>query len=115
MFLATVKEIAEALKVICSVQTWYYWYSALYFFILQTSLEKTESEILELSQNAVNLKSNFLELTELKHVLEKTETFFIEQEGVNGTDSLTRALISEDQSGQTTNIRGRLGSVQDHS
>ena len=78
--------------------------------MLQTSLEKTENEILELSQNAVNLKSNFLELTELTHVLEKTETFFTEQEGISGTDSLTRALISED-SAQTTSIRGRLGSV----
>ncbi|PSN32175.1 hypothetical protein C0J52_26601 [Blattella germanica] len=79
---------------------------------LETSLEKTENEILELSQNAVNLKSNFLELTELRHVLEKTEQFFAEQEGVNGTDSLTRALISEDPiSQQTTNVRGRLGFV----
>jgi V-type H+-transporting ATPase subunit a len=64
-----------------------------------------------LSQNAVNLKSNFLELTELKHVLEKTESFFIEHEGITGTDSLTRALISEDAAAQTTQIRGRLGSV----
>lgn len=86
----------------------------MYSFILQTSLEKTENEILELSQNAVNLKSNFLELTELKYVLEKTEVFFTEQEGINGTDSLTRALITEDSSAQATNIRGRLGSVQDH-
>ncbi|KDR23260.1 V-type proton ATPase 116 kDa subunit a [Zootermopsis nevadensis] len=78
---------------------------------LETSLEKTENEILELSQNAVNLKSNFLELTELKYVLEKTEVFFTEQEGINGTDSLTRALITEDSSAQATNIRGRLGFV----
>ncbi|GFG30107.1 hypothetical protein Cfor_09516 [Coptotermes formosanus] len=77
---------------------------------LETSLEKTENEILELSQNAVNLKSNFLELTELTHVLEKTETFFTEQEGISGTDSLTRALISED-SAQATSVRGRLGFV----
>jgi V-type H+-transporting ATPase subunit a len=69
---------------------------------------------LELSQNAVNLKSNFLELTELKHVLEKTESFFNEQEGMSGADSLTRALISEDSAAQTTHIRGRLGSVRDH-
>lgn len=78
---------------------------------LETSLEKTENEILELSQNAVNLKSNFLELTELRHVLEKTESFFNEREGVNGTDSLTRALISEDPATQATNVRGRLGFV----
>jgi len=45
---------------------------------LQSQLERTESEILELSHNAVNLKSNYLELTELKHVLEKTHAFFEE-------------------------------------
>jgi len=77
---------------------------------LETTLEKTENEILELSQNAVNLKSNFLELTELTHVLEKTETFFNEQEDISGRDSLTRALITEDAV-QTTSVRGRLGFV----
>lgn len=52
-------------------------------------MEKTENEILELSHNAVNLKQNFLELTELKHVLEKTEAFFSAQEEI-GMDSLTK-------------------------
>ncbi len=47
-------------------------------FYSQSQLERTESEILELSHNAVNLKSNYLELTELKHVLEKTHSFFEE-------------------------------------
>nr|CAD7401631.1 unnamed protein product [Timema cristinae] len=80
---------------------------------LEASLEKTESEILELSHNAINLKSNYLELTELRHVLEKTAAFFTEQEGVNGSDSLTRALIAEEAptSAQTTSIRGRLGDM----
>lgn len=78
---------------------------------LETALEKTENEILELSQSAVKLKSDFLELTELKYVLEKTESFFNEQEGIGGADSLTRALISEDSAAQTTHIRGRLGFV----
>lgn len=80
--------------------------------MLQTTLEKTESEIMELSQNAVNLKSNFLELTELTHVLEKTQTFFSEQEDISGRDSMTHALITED-SAHTTSVRGRLGSVYD--
>jgi len=78
--------------------------------MFQTTLEKTESEIMELSQNAVNLKSNFLELTELTQVLEKTQTFFSEQEDISGRDSMTNALISED-SAQTASVRGRLGSV----
>lgn len=46
--------------------------------VFQAHLEETENDILELSQNAVNLKSNYLELTELRHVLEKTQVFFTE-------------------------------------
>lgn len=86
---------------------------------LESHLEKTESEILELSHNAVNLKSNYLELTELRHVLEKTEQFFIEKDEVNGgptgMDSLTRSLIVEESRQQQQQaagaIRGRLGFV----
>lgn len=79
---------------------------------LETQLERTESEILELSHNAVNLKSNYLELTELRHVLEKTHSFFEEQDSTTpssaGNDSITKALISEDSQHV---IRGRLGFV----
>lgn len=75
---------------------------------LEAHLERTESEILESSHNAVSLKHNYLELTELKFLLEKTHAFFQEQEGGAGTDSLTKALIS-DESGQQA--RGRLGFV----
>lgn len=74
---------------------------------LEAHLERTESEILESSHNAVSLKHNYLELTELKFLLEKTHAFFQEQEGGAGTDSLTKALISDE--GQQT--RGRLGFV----
>lgn len=76
---------------------------------IEASIEKTENDIGELSQNAVNLKSNFLELIELRHVLEKTQVFFTEQEEVNGIDSVTRALITEETN--VTAIRGRLGFV----
>lgn len=81
---------------------------------LEANLEKTENEIMELSQNAVNLKLNFLELTEMRHVLEKTEGFFTEQEGGGASDSLTRALIQEEsttQTGTSASARGRLGFV----
>ncbi|CAG4918975.1 unnamed protein product [Colias eurytheme] len=76
---------------------------------LEAHLEKTENEILELSHNAINLKQNYLELTELKHVLEKTEAFFMAQEEI-GMDSLTKSLIS-DETGQQAATRGRLGFV----
>lgn len=47
-------------------------------FLPQAHLEKTETEMLELSQNGVNLRSNFKELKEMKHVLEKAQTFMAE-------------------------------------
>ncbi|XP_051173623.1 V-type proton ATPase 116 kDa subunit a1 isoform X2 [Leptopilina boulardi] len=72
---------------------------------LEAHLEKTENEILELSHNAVNLKSNYLELTELRHVLEKTQVFFTEEEA---NDSITRALINEEAQNQSATGRGRL-------
>ncbi|XP_066591940.1 V-type proton ATPase 116 kDa subunit a 1 isoform X2 [Prorops nasuta] len=74
---------------------------------LEAHLEKTENDILELSHNAVNLKSNYLELTELRHVLEKTQVFFTEEEA---HDSITRALITEEQlqPSTTATSRGRL-------
>ncbi|KAK9298332.1 hypothetical protein QLX08_008333 [Tetragonisca angustula] len=84
---------------------------------LEAHLEETENDILELSQNAVNLKSNYLELTELRHVLEKTQVFFTEknqdsylllyqQEEAN--DSITRTLINEEAQNPSASSRGRL-------
>lgn len=64
-----------------------------------------------MSDSAVNLKSNYLELTELRQVLEKTQTFFNEQdEATNGlSDSAHKSLIPEE--GQNISIRGRLGFI----
>ncbi|KAG7211594.1 hypothetical protein KM043_010850 [Ampulex compressa] len=72
---------------------------------LEAHLEKTENDILELSHNAVNLKSNYLELTELRHVLERTQVFFTEEET---SDSITRALINEEAQNPGVLSRGRL-------
>ncbi|XP_043492017.1 V-type proton ATPase 116 kDa subunit a1 [Polistes fuscatus] len=72
---------------------------------LEAHLEKTENDILELSHNAVNLKSTYLELTELWHVLEKTQVFFTEEEA---NDSITRALINEEAQNPSASSRGRL-------
>lgn len=73
---------------------------------LEARFEKTENEILEFSQNAINLKSNFLELTELQQVLEKTESFFAEHEGAL---NLSKTLVSDEA--QQVQVRGRLGFV----
>lgn len=54
------------------------------------------------------MKSSFLELTEFRHVLEKTQVFFSEQDEANGMDSVTRALMAEEASHAASAIRGRL-------
>ena len=72
---------------------------------LEANLEKMSNDILELSQNAVNLKSNYLELMELRHVLEKTQVFFMEEEA---NDSITRTLINEEAPNSGAPSRGRL-------
>ncbi|XP_053321239.1 V-type proton ATPase 116 kDa subunit a 4-like [Spea bombifrons] len=43
---------------------------------LETVLEKLEGELQEVNRNQQTLKQNFLELTELKHLLKKTQDFF---------------------------------------
>ncbi|XP_069618937.1 V-type proton ATPase 116 kDa subunit a 4 [Ranitomeya imitator] len=43
---------------------------------LETTLEKLEGELQEVNGNQQRLKQNFLELTELKHLLKKTQDFF---------------------------------------
>ncbi|XP_006138122.2 V-type proton ATPase 116 kDa subunit a 4 [Pelodiscus sinensis] len=43
---------------------------------LEIVLEKLEGELQEANQNQQTLKQNFLELTELKHLLKKTQDFF---------------------------------------
>ncbi|XP_055902515.1 V-type proton ATPase 116 kDa subunit a 1-like [Eupeodes corollae] len=75
---------------------------------LEAHLEKTENEILELAQNEVNLKSNYLELTELRQVLENTETFFSHHEMLNLDSSQTNIPPTEYLVPQS---RGRLAFV----
>uniref|UniRef100_A0A0A9XN58 V-type proton ATPase subunit a n=1 Tax=Lygus hesperus TaxID=30085 RepID=A0A0A9XN58_LYGHE len=79
---------------------------------LEATFEKLENELREVNQNAEALKRNFLELTELKHILRKTQVFFDEQEGgLNSTESMTRALISDDSIRQTNAGPVQLGYV----
>ncbi|XP_043266314.1 V-type proton ATPase 116 kDa subunit a1 isoform X2 [Colletes gigas] len=77
---------------------------------LEATFEKLENELREVNQNAEALKRNYLELTELKHILRKTQVFFDEQEhaGLNPTESMTRALISDDNIAR----QSALGPVQ---
>ena len=45
---------------------------------LEATFEKLEHELREVNQNAEALKKNFLELTELKHILRTPQHFFAE-------------------------------------
>ncbi|KAI6171475.1 V-type proton ATPase subunit a [Aphelenchoides bicaudatus] len=50
-------------------------------FDLEATFDKLENELREVNQNEEMLKKNFAELTELKHILRKTQQFFEESEG----------------------------------
>uniref|UniRef100_A0A8C8WP44 V-type proton ATPase subunit a n=1 Tax=Panthera leo TaxID=9689 RepID=A0A8C8WP44_PANLE len=60
---------------------------------LETLLEKLEGELQEANQNQQALKKSFLELTELKHLLKKTQDFFETE------TSLADDFFTEDTSG----------------
>ncbi|XP_071516185.1 V-type proton ATPase 116 kDa subunit a 1-like isoform X2 [Panulirus ornatus] len=69
---------------------------------LEVKFEKLENELKEVNSNAEALKRNYLELTELKHILKKTQVFFDEREGSlesGGQTSLTQNLLPEDSKG----------------
>lgn len=51
---------------------------SLLLFFLQANFEKIENELKEINTNQEALKRNFLELTELKFILRKTQQFFDE-------------------------------------
>lgn len=50
----------------------------IYIFDRQATFEKLENELKEINTNQEALKKNFLELTELKHILRRTQQFFDE-------------------------------------
>ena len=49
---------------------------------IQTQFENNESSIKQLNANQESLKKNLLDLKELKHILDKAQTFFQEGEQV---------------------------------
>uniref|UniRef100_A0AAQ4Q4S6 V-type proton ATPase subunit a n=1 Tax=Gasterosteus aculeatus aculeatus TaxID=481459 RepID=A0AAQ4Q4S6_GASAC len=50
---------------------------------LEATFEKLENELKEINTNQEALKKNFLELTELKHILRRTQQFFDESDQVH--------------------------------
>jgi len=80
--------------------------------LFQAHLEKVENEIAELSQNAKNLKSNYVELVELKHVLQWTQLFLNEvgcsQENLICNSEGVRCSISSDVTFAYAEFRWRI-------
>lgn len=66
---------------------------------LEATFEKLEHELQEVNQNAEQLKKNFLELTELKHILRKTQQFFEEQDQLDPQVGQHQQLIPEEGGG----------------
>jgi V-type H+-transporting ATPase subunit a len=62
---------------------------------LEATFEKLENEMKEVNANAEALKRNYLELTELKHILRKTQGFF-EESDHNIIDDAQQALTEDD-------------------
>ncbi|XP_060876989.1 V-type proton ATPase 116 kDa subunit a 1 isoform X5 [Metopolophium dirhodum] len=62
---------------------------------LEATFEKLENELREVNHNAEALKRNFLELTELKHILRKTQVFFEEMADPNREDEQVTLLGEE--------------------
>ncbi|CAD5207209.1 unnamed protein product [Bursaphelenchus okinawaensis] len=79
-------------------------------FDLEATFEKLENELREVNQNEEALKKNFAELTELKHVLRKTQQFFEESEGER---QALDVLAGEDGSPVNTSDGARLISEQE--
>ena len=70
---------------------------------LQASFEKLENELREVNSNAEALKKNYLELTELKHILRKTQQFFDEVRN--------KLVINRDGTGIWPGLGPRVSSV----
>ncbi|XP_053206596.1 V-type proton ATPase 116 kDa subunit a 1-like isoform X2 [Panonychus citri] len=62
---------------------------------LETTFEKLENELKEVNSNAEALKKTYLELTELKHILQKTQQFFDEIQESGMGDESTQLLGEE--------------------
>jgi len=71
---------------------------------LEATFEKLENELKEVNTNATTLKRNFLELSELKHVLTATQIFFdeessqfIDQRDSDAANTITQNLLPAEE------------------
>uniref|UniRef100_A0A1I8IUC7 V-type proton ATPase subunit a n=1 Tax=Macrostomum lignano TaxID=282301 RepID=A0A1I8IUC7_9PLAT len=86
---------------------------------LEANLEKLENELRDVNANEESLKRNYLELTELKHILRKTQTFFEETVDQHRGGALGRALGAggsqrqRHQSDERASLIGAGGSAEE--
>ncbi|XP_026856935.2 V-type proton ATPase 116 kDa subunit a isoform X1 [Electrophorus electricus] len=71
---------------------------------LEATFEKLENELKEINTNQEALKKNFLELTELKHILRRTQQFFDEMEDPNLLEE-SSSLLDPSEAGRGTPLR----------
>uniref|UniRef100_A0A667WRI8 V-type proton ATPase subunit a n=1 Tax=Myripristis murdjan TaxID=586833 RepID=A0A667WRI8_9TELE len=64
---------------------------------LEATFEKLENELKEINTNQEALKKNFLELTELKHILRRTQQFFDETESMTDADLFVAGVIGRER------------------
>ncbi|KAA0202473.1 hypothetical protein HAZT_HAZT002214, partial [Hyalella azteca] len=76
---------------------------------LEATFEKLENELREVNSNAEALDRNFLELTELKHVLESAKIFLTHES--DPTASLSQSLIATDEGKNEPQQLGFLAGV----
>lgn len=62
---------------------------------LEGTFEKLESELKEVNSNAEVLKKSYLELSELRHILKKTQQFFDEMQDTAVTDDSIQLLCDD--------------------
>lgn len=62
---------------------------------LEATFEKLESELKEVNSNAEVLKKSYLELSELRHILKKTQQFFDEMQDSSIADDSIQLLCEE--------------------
>ncbi|KAF4527178.1 hypothetical protein B566_EDAN006104 [Ephemera danica] len=74
---------------------------------LEATFEKLENELREVNQNAEALKRNFLELTELKHILRKTQVFFDEAD--YGLSSMSSQMADPSTQDEQVTLLGEEG------
>ncbi|KAG9342964.1 hypothetical protein JZ751_015180 [Albula glossodonta] len=71
---------------------------------LEATFEKLENELKEINTNQEALKKNFLELTELKHILRRTQQFFDEMEDPNLLEE-SSTLLDPNEAGRVAPLR----------